>query len=135
MEDKTVPGLNELTAEEYYEDYKLYLEHCDMPDQRNLTTYFAEFEHQEGEISWVTKMETAALVARWVMEPLEVELISMVNTVYEWVLQSVQHGGNFSQTSHAIFDFSQSKPIKHEVLVAYVKHYMDALKRGIDEYL
>jgi len=127
MDDKTVPGLNELTPVEYFEDYKLYLEHCDMPDQRNLPTYFAEFEHQEGAIHWVTKSQTAMLVSRWLMEPLEAELIKMVSTVYDWVLQNVQHQGEYIDP--------KNKPTQHEGLVEYVKQYQDALKRGIALYL
>lgn len=79
--------LNKLSPMEYAEDFKLYLENCDIPGQRNLATYFSEFEHQEGGIREDVKTKTSILVARRVMADFYVEMDNIRAEVQDWVIK------------------------------------------------
>jgi hypothetical protein len=93
---KTIKGkearpLNKLTPMEYAEDFKLYLENCDIPDQRNLATYFSEFEHQEGGIREDTKKKTAVIVARRLMADFYVEMDNIMMEVQNEVIKELMN--------------------------------------------
>lgn len=118
--------LNELTAEEYFEDYMLYLsDKCEVPaEQRNLTTYFAEFEHQEGAIAVSVKDEVAILVANKLMEKVREQWKELQEYMEVNMLIAVKDDGT---------EWGQDHPPSYEDIIAWADGYMNAVVRGIDK--
>jgi len=112
--------LTRLSAADYYRDYRLYLEHCDIAEQRNLTTYFAEFEHQEGNLYVSTKNVVALIVVQDLLQPLRVKLRELEANMFKMLKQGVKHNNKGEVPSH-------------EELVEYVQSHINAIERAIKE--
>ena len=128
MEEKDRP-LNELKPQDYLDDYKLYLSVEDMPaDQRNLTTYFAEFEHQEGEIkAWKKGWVTARMASEY-MNPLHAMVCEMEEAVKRHVREITKGECDVYKGDRPI-----PKTMSHEEIQAWVEGYVEAIKRGIEK--
>ena len=119
--------LNELTAEAYFEDYMLYLsaEFAEQDaNQRQLTTYFAEFEHQEGRIQDRVKAAVANMMVEEYMKPVQEAMKKMQDQLEGWVDILVKHKGP---------DVEGEKPATHESIQEYVQGFIYAVERGIDK--
>lgn len=117
--------LNKLSVQDYVDDYNLYLEHCDDPNQRNLHTYFLEFEHQEGEIAAWKKGVVASRITSQLLEPLRKAQGEIEQQVFGWVKQCVEHKGPY---------YEELMPMHHEGLQEYIQDYIEAIKRGIEKF-
>lgn len=112
--------LNKLTPMEYADDFKLYLQNCLDPDQRNLKTYFSELEHQEGSIREDVKYKVASLVARRVMAQFYVEIDNIRSEVQEWVIEML-----LKDEDNVWYSYEDS--------MNWVAGVVGALKRGWDK--
>lgn len=127
---KTIKGkperpLNKLTPMEYAEDFELYLQHCPETYQRNLRTYFDEFEHQEGSISEDTKKKTAIIVARRVMAKFYVEIDNLRASVQEDVIDILMN---------SVEMFDPKVESTYERALEYSERATKAIQRGYETF-
>jgi len=129
LEVTTDKPLNQLNVSEYLEDYKLYLTADDMPaDQRNLTTYFAEFEHQEGEIATWKKRTVAHRMAAEYRKPFHEAMGEIETKVHAFIL---------SVTRNECDTYKGDKPVprswSHEEIQVWVEKFVDSMMRGVEK--
>jgi hypothetical protein len=118
--------LNRLTAAEYLDDYRMYLQNCDQPDQRNPQTYMKELEYQEGPISPYTKNRFFKLVHEYYMEDAVQLLDNLRQDISDTVSAWFYKGADSLEVKKQVARWSEDVTTKLEITI---RNFMEAMEK------